>query len=196
MSPGAHSTAHASTVPGHVAPCAPLPAAVPAGTSCPAFVVDLQTPLTPGQSVVVEMSYSAVLYTPARQRGLWRSHPFPATNTSATPINPHVLITSQLERDNARAVFPCIDQPDQKATFALTLQAPSRFAALSNTPVASRAGSTVTFRRTPVMSTYLLSLAVGDLITLRATSKADPGALCVHACVRVHECVRACVPYA
>mmetsp|Transcript_66642 Transcript_66642/g.167958 ORF Transcript_66642/g.167958 Transcript_66642/m.167958 type:complete len:989 (-) Transcript_66642:170-3136(-) len=78
-----------------------------------------------------------------------------------------VIALTQLEAIEARRVFPCWDEPAQKASFNLSVTIPEGFEAFSNMPVTSQHSSdgvgmhTVIFQETPVMSTYLLALAVG-----------------------------------
>jgi aminopeptidase N len=77
------------------------------------------------------------------------------------------LLATQFESHHARDAFPCIDEPEAKATFDLTLTTPAGETVLSNTPVKtqkSKGGKTVTtFETTPQMSTYLLAFAFGEL---------------------------------
>lgn len=74
---------------------------------------------------------------------------------------------TQFEPTDARRMFPCFDEPAFKARFRLAVTCPAHLTALSNMPVQSerREGSvkTVYFEETPVMSTYLLALAVARL---------------------------------
>ena len=91
-----------------------------------------------------------------------------------------VLLATQFEAPHAREAFPCIDEPEAKATFQLSLVVPKNQVVLSNTPLASQeslqsntqkvAGKKLdsglirtTFETTPRMSTYLLAFVVGDL---------------------------------
>lgn len=77
------------------------------------------------------------------------------------------LIATQFESHHAREVFPCIDEPEAKAVFELTLTSPTGEEVLSNTPVKSKktVGDrlTSTFEPTPHMSTYLLAFVFGEL---------------------------------
>lgn len=88
------------------------------------------------------------------------------------------LIASQFESHHAREAFPCIDEPEAKASFDLTLVTPAinSKTVLANTPVVdSQAGAgvvTTIFDTTPRMSTYLLAFAYGDMDYLEATTKA------------------------
>jgi aminopeptidase N len=77
------------------------------------------------------------------------------------------LVATQFESHHAREVFPCVDEPEAKATFDLMLTTPKGETVLANTPAkeAHTKGSqtTTTFETTPKMSTYLLAFAYGEL---------------------------------
>ncbi|KAJ3562442.1 hypothetical protein NPX13_g8566 [Xylaria arbuscula] len=79
----------------------------------------------------------------------------------------HYMFSTQFEACDARRAFPCFDEPRLKATFDFKIEIPDDQVALSNMPVKdvskNREGfQTVSFERTPIMSTYLLAWAVGD----------------------------------
>jgi puromycin-sensitive aminopeptidase len=76
---------------------------------------------------------------------------------------------TQLEATDARRFFPCFDEPSFKACFRLSVTTGKKNAVVSNSPVereerAPDQGKTLHFERTPLLSTYLLALAVGDLV--------------------------------
>jgi aminopeptidase N len=85
------------------------------------------------------------------------------------------LIATQFESHHAREAFPCIDEPEAKATFDLTLTTPSSDTVLGNTPIKKqliREGNHVTtFETTPRMSTYLLAFVFGELEYKEAKTK-------------------------
>jgi aminopeptidase N len=85
------------------------------------------------------------------------------------------LLATQFESHHAREVFPCIDEPEAKATFDVTLSTEPGVNVLGNMPVLSQTiqneRSVTTFQPTPRMSTYLLAWVVGKLHSVSATTK-------------------------
>ena len=83
---------------------------------------------------------------------------------------------TQFEATDARRAFPCWDEPDRKATFAVTLTVPEHLTALSNMPVLRETKrddgwKTVVFDKTPHMSSYLLAFVIANLEFLEATDR-------------------------
>lgn len=87
------------------------------------------------------------------------------------------LIATQFESHHAREVFPCIDEPEAKATFDVTLTTEQNVEVLGNMPIdwqRSENNQLVTaFQTTPRMSTYLLAWVVGELHRKTAMTKND-----------------------
>lgn len=85
------------------------------------------------------------------------------------------LIATQFESHHAREAFPCIDEPEAKAAFDLTLITPTVKTVIANTPIKSQETADnkliTTFETTPKMSTYLLAFVFGELESLEATTK-------------------------
>lgn len=77
------------------------------------------------------------------------------------------LLATQFESHHAREVFPCIDEPEAKATFDVTLTTESDITVLGNTPIkkqfSEKGRLTTLFHTTPRMSTYLLAWVQGEL---------------------------------
>ena len=77
------------------------------------------------------------------------------------PVDNEVYLYSQFETADAKRMFACFDQPDLKATFDVTVKAPSHWQVISNGATASVQDGTHTFVTTPKMSTYLVALIAG-----------------------------------
>jgi puromycin-sensitive aminopeptidase len=80
--------------------------------------------------------------------------------------NEQVIASTQFESTDARKAFPCWDEPDFKATFAVTLIVDDDLMAISNSQVVEETPvgegkKKVVFARTMKMSTYLVAFIVG-----------------------------------
>jgi aminopeptidase 2 len=82
------------------------------------------------------------------------------------------LATTQMEPTDARRAFPCFDEPALKSKFTVTLIADKHLTCLGNMDIVSekdvdgkygKGKKSVTFRETPLMSSYLLAFVVGEL---------------------------------
>ena len=78
----------------------------------------------------------------------------------------HVIATTQFEATDARRAFPCWDEPDRKAVFAVTLIVDESLTAISNSDVVEETDlgngkREVQFAETMKMSTYLVAFIVG-----------------------------------
>ena len=95
-----------------------------------------------------------------RLRGFYHST---LTNSDGTTDS---IATTQFQSTDARRAFPCFDEPDMKATFAVSLVAPENLLAISNGAELSRTPlgngtDRVVFEETIPLSTYLVAFVVG-----------------------------------
>ena len=108
-------------------------------------------------SCVVELEFQGILND--RLLGFYRSKYEQNGKTK-------YLATTQFEAADARRAFPCWDEPEAKATFEISIIAENKFTAISNMPVNSKkkSGSKTiyNFQKTPLVSTYLIYLGVGE----------------------------------
>jgi len=78
------------------------------------------------------------------------------------------ILTTHLEAVQARKVLPCLDHPAFKAVFKVGVRTDANLSVISNMPIESETKEgrkkTVTFKKTPKMSTYLLYLGVGKFV--------------------------------
>lgn len=85
------------------------------------------------------------------------------------------LIATQFESHHAREVFPCVDEPEAKATFDVTLETDEGEEVLGNMPVKKHSDAdgirTTQFEQTPIMSTYLLAFVAGEMHYKEAKTK-------------------------
>jgi puromycin-sensitive aminopeptidase len=116
-------------------------------------------PLVPG-SATITIEFTGVLND--QLRGFYRS-----TFVDEGGVD-RVLATTQFEATDARRAFPCWDEPEHKAVFAVTLEVPDNLLAVSNAREVERLPLDdglvgVRFADTMIMSTYLVAFVVGPL---------------------------------
>jgi puromycin-sensitive aminopeptidase len=116
-------------------------------------------PLVPGPWTL-ELHFTGTLND--RLAGFYRSRYTGPTGTAET------LAVTQFEATDARRAFPCFDEPEMKASFAVRLVAPADCLAISNAPVERTdplpdGRLRHVFAETVPMSTYLVAFVVGRL---------------------------------
>jgi aminopeptidase N len=111
--------------------------------------------LIPAGTATIDIAFEGVLNDKLRGFYLSKSHG-------------RKYAVTQMEATDARRAFPCFDEPAYKATFDISLTIDGKDTAISNGPVVAnkpgpgRDKRTVTFGRTPRMSSYLVAMLVGD----------------------------------
>src|SRR5579884_3363993 len=92
--------------------------------------------------------------------------------------------TTQFESTDARRAFPSFDEPALKAKFDIAIVADKQDTAISNghiisdTPGPAEGKHTIVFSTTPVMSTYLVAMAVGDFVCNEGSADNIPIRVC------------------
>lgn len=94
--------------------------------------------------------------------GLYRS----AYTDPHTSEKKYMAVT-QFEATDARRCFPCIDEPNAKATFELSVIVDRKYDVISNMPLKGKKSIDsnkvhLFFPPSPVMSTYLVALIIGE----------------------------------
>jgi len=122
------------------------------------LTVTLTAPIGPG-AIRLTIDFTGILND--QLVGFYRS-------TYTDDAGEHVLACTQFEAPHARQAFPCWDEPDRKASFAVTLEVRSELLAVSNGLETSRTSigdgwDRVTFAETMIMSTYLVAFVIGRL---------------------------------
>jgi alanyl aminopeptidase len=130
--------------------------------------VPIDLHVTPRGEDLLELQTDAALPPGAWQLALDYSGEIDAINTTGAFVEsvggaPYVF--TQFEAVYARRVFPCLDEPDSKVPWQLTLDVPKGLVAVANTPIAqeSEAGAVhhVEFAQTKPLPSYLIAFGVG-----------------------------------
>ena len=108
----------------------------------------------------------------------------------------NIIICTQLEPDLARRVFPCFDDPSYKSTFDINIKIKKNthnhnYECLSNMPFDTKIDlleyKLFKFKTTPLMSTYLVCIIIGDLKpVLEKPLLTDSGILVNAYCIKKH----------
>ncbi|XP_053379505.1 aminopeptidase N-like isoform X2 [Mercenaria mercenaria] len=133
------------------------------------LIIHLEKILIPYKEYYVSMNFTGLLRNDFA--GMYLST-FPYRTT-----NQYVAAT-QFSPTDARKAFPCLDEPDRKAQFEITLVRRKDMVSISNMPLLTTESRGLNFvadvyQRTPKMPTYLTAMAVGDLVSI--TRPARPG---------------------
>ena len=88
------------------------------------------------------------------------------------PVDDEIYLYTQFEIADARRVFACFDQPDQKAVYTFTIKAPAHWKVVSNSATPTPTPLTETtaqwdFPTTELMSTYITAIVAGPYHEVR-----------------------------
>ncbi|KAJ8903626.1 hypothetical protein NDN08_004728 [Rhodosorus marinus] len=124
--------------------------------------------LSPGD-YKIDTTFNGVLNE--KMMGFYRSEYKDPLDSSKKKL----MAVTQFEPTDARMAFPCFDEPNIKATFSVTMNAPESYTCLSNMPIikeeAAEGKKKVVFDKTPIMSTYLLAFVVAELDFIKGETK-------------------------
>ncbi|GBL52696.1 hypothetical_protein [Candidozyma auris] len=123
------------------------------------FVVKFSEQVFPkDEKIQATITYSGIIQT--NMAGLYKSSYKENGETK-------YMMSTQFEATDARRAFPCMDEPALKATFVVHITSDAHYTVLGNTPVEKveeKGDKKITsFQKTPIMSTYLLAWALGEL---------------------------------
>lgn len=123
--------------------------------------------IQPSKLVIIDVRFQGIMNSD--MAGFSRAKYKPAIIPTAAPQEngDHYMFSTQFESCDARRAFPCMDEPNLKATFDFSIEIPGDLVALSNMPekdvdeelakTAKEGRKIVAFDRSPIMSTYLLA---------------------------------------
>ncbi|HVV84375.1 MAG TPA: M1 family metallopeptidase [Kofleriaceae bacterium] len=136
-------------------------------------VLHAPAPLPAGAAYALELDYTARVEDPFDDydtRGTFRQR-----------LDGRWYVFTQHEPTDARRSFPCIDEPDVKIPWTVTLTVPAGLTALANAPATSTTATTdghtrVAFAPTEPLPSYLVAYAVGpfDLVPAGTSSGGAP----------------------
>src|SRR5688572_31975218 len=121
--------------------------------------------------VTIEVTYTGILND--KLRGFYISK-----------ANGRKYAVTQMEATDARRAFPSFDEPAFKATFDVSMMVDARDTAISNgrviadTPGPEPGTHTISYARTPRMSTYLVAMIVGDFVCREGASDGTTIRIC------------------
>lgn len=110
------------------------------------------------------------------------SHPYSTDGNGLhrfkDPVDGKVYLYSNFEPYNAHRLFPCFDQPDLKASYEVTVEAPETWQVISNTPerdvTAFDGRKSWQFPRSAAFSTYVFALLAGPYAKWESNANGIP----------------------
>ncbi len=95
------------------------------------------------------------------------SHDGEGLHRATDPADGQDYVFSHLFLDAAPAVFACIDQPDVKASYAVSVKAPSEWKVIGNGATTIEDGGVWHLAETQPLSTYFVALCAGPYVSIR-----------------------------
>ena len=94
------------------------------------------------------------------------------------PVDNEVYLYTQFETGDARRMYACFDQPDQKATFTISTITPKHWEVISNYGIESTKGldgdrKFIQFAQSQVISTYVTAIVAGPYTSVHDEYKCE-----------------------
>ena len=94
------------------------------------------------------------------------------------PVDNEVYLYTQFETGDARRMYACFDQPDQKATFTISTITPKHWEVISNYGIESTKGldgdrKFIQFAQSQVISTYVTAIVAGPYTSVHDEYKGE-----------------------
>ncbi|XP_044584203.1 aminopeptidase N isoform X1 [Cotesia glomerata] len=141
--------------------------------------IDLEQWYTGGQKCIININYTGNISTSDSYGFFMNSYLDTLAQAQRTVVS--TFLATHLRLNNARKLFPCIDEPEYKATFMLSLIRPKNLHSRSNMPlIASTEISGEPnlmrdiFEKTPEISTYQLSFMISDFESMSPSRSVNP----------------------
>jgi puromycin-sensitive aminopeptidase len=136
----------------------------------------INTAVTPG-SLTINIAFTGILND--KLRGFYRSTFVDDSGKTCT------IATTQMQSTDCRRAFPCFDEPDFKAVFAIDLTFANDLMAVSNSKEIRREDlgngtARAWFADTMIMSTYLVAFVVGPLEATETVMVGDVALRLIH----------------
>jgi alanyl aminopeptidase len=127
-----------------------------------------KAPLRPGEWTL-SIDYTGLIHDaqpPTYNRGSGPLDDPPALGVFRRTVDERTYFFTQSEPIYARRIFPCIDEPDRKVPWQLSLDVKSELVAAANTPIVRETAidhdhKRVEFAETAPLPSYLIAFAVG-----------------------------------
>jgi len=128
------------------------------------ITIPLSGPLTAGSEVLLHQSFHGTI----KKNGLTPGFQWTGYKTADEEVKR--AYSTSCEPIGARCIFPCLDEPEFKATLTSTVTINQDLTCVSNMDIASSQVTTsgtvtskrIAFNTTPRMSTYLICFVIGD----------------------------------
>ncbi|XP_008544416.1 aminopeptidase N [Microplitis demolitor] len=138
------------------------------------FNIDLQQWFTTGRKCEININYTGNI-------SISETYGFFMNSYLDTLAQAHTFLATHLRLNHAKQLFPCIDEPEYKATFLLSVIRPKNLQCRSNTPLIASTEIPEepnfmrdNFEKTPEMSTYQLAFMISDFESMSPSRSVNP----------------------